>query len=86
MLLDFCSACATVSEPWFDVSWITAGPILYVPGDVLMIVFGVTLRWSIDSATTSGLIVEPGSNVSITARLRNCWPVSRARSFGSNVG
>ncbi|EDT01601.1 hypothetical protein BamIOP4010DRAFT_4896 [Burkholderia ambifaria IOP40-10] len=51
-----------------------------------MIVFGVTLRSSIDSATTSGLIVEPGSNVSITARLRNCWPVSRKRSFGSKVG
>ncbi len=43
-----------------------------------MRISGLTLPRSIDSAATSGLMVEPGSKVSVTARFRNCSPDRRA--------
>jgi hypothetical protein len=45
-------------------------------------VFGVTRPVSIAQPAMNGFIVEPGSKVSVIARLRNCAPVRLRRSAG----
>ena len=45
------------------------------PGAVWIAVSGRTRPFSSASATMNGFIVEPGSKVSVSARLRSCAPV-----------
>ena len=53
------------------------------PGDVWIIVFGVTRPDSSAQAATNGFIVDPGSKVSVKARLRSWAPVRFFRSAGA---
>ena len=53
------------------------------PGAVWITVSGVTRPLSIAQAATNGFIVEPGSKVSVSARLRSCAPVRLRRSPGA---
>ena len=67
---DFWMTCSTVSAPSACASWIVAEPIVSVPGDVSITVSGRTRPASSAAAIVNGFIVEPGSNVSVSARLR----------------
>ena len=73
---DFCIMPRTSSEGYTWVSRTVAGPILY--GLVLNQVFTPTLPESSALAMVKGFIAEPGSIISVTARLRRCslsaWP------------
>ena len=53
-----------------------------LPGAVWITVVGVTRPVSSAQAATNGFIVEPGSKVSVSARLRSCAPVRFLRSDG----
>ena len=48
--------------------------------------FGVTRPDSIAHAAMNGFIVEPGSKVSVSARLRSCAPLKLRRSAGVKLG
>ena len=52
------------------------------PGAVWITVIGLTRPVSIAQPMMNGFIVEPGSKVSVSARLRNCSPVSLAAVVG----
>ena len=67
---DFWITCSTVSAPLAWVSWIVAGPIVSVPGPVWITVSGRILPESSAAAIVNGFSVEPGSNTSVSARLR----------------
>ena len=60
--------------------------MVMLPGAVWIIVSGVTRPVSSASATTNGFIVEPGSKVSVSARLRSCAPDRLLRLPGSKLG
>ncbi len=85
MLLDICTAMHRDDAVMSEVSWITLGTELETARRRVDACPGRAMPRSIDCAATRSLIVEPGSNVSVRARLRNCSPVRRARSFGSKV-
>ena len=51
-----------------------------------MMVSKRTLPASSACATVNGLSTEPGSKVSVIARLRSCAPDKRSRLFGLYVG
>jgi len=54
-----------------------------LPGVALISEVGLTRPVSSAQAITKGFIVEPGSKMSVSARLRSCSPVRRARALGS---
>ncbi len=85
-LLDFWITWATVSAPFGCASRIVPPGRLMLPGAVWINVCGVTRPLSSASAMTKGFIVEPGSKVSVSARLRNCPPCSVRRLPGSKLG
>ena len=57
--------------------------MVILPGLVEITVLGVTFFCSSASATVTGFMVEPGSKISVRARLRNCSPVRFLRLLGS---
>src|SRR5437879_2942190 len=57
-----------------------------VPGAVSMIVAGVTLPESSAAAIVKGFIDDPGSKVSVSARLRILSFAARVRLFGLYAG
>jgi hypothetical protein len=81
-LEDFWITWATVNTPPAWVSEIVAGPIVSLPLPVSMRVSKRTLPSFSASATVKGFIVEPGSKVSVKARLRNWLPTRLVRLFG----
>ena len=83
---DFWITCSTVSAPLTCASWIVALPIVSVPGAVWITVSGRTAPDSSAAAIVNGFIVEPGSNTSVSARLRICSRATRLRAFGLYVG
>ncbi len=83
---DFWITCSTVSAPLGCASWIVFGPIVNVPGAVWMTVSGRILPLSSAAAIVNGFIVEPGSNTSVSARLRIRSRATRLRAFGLYVG
>ena len=56
------------------------------PGVVSTIVEGLNLPLSRAMPTVIGFMVEPGSNTSVMARLRNCSPVRCLRFEGLKLG
>ena len=62
--------CATVSERSKWASWMVAAPMLKLPGAIWITESGLTRPPSRARATVKGLSVEPGSNVSVSARVR----------------
>ena len=64
------------------VSLMVALPILILPGAVWIMVVGVTKPLSSARLMTKGFMVEPGSNVSVRARLRSCSPLRFWREAG----
>ena len=85
-LLDFWITSATVSAPCGCASLMVEPPMLMRPGAVWITVLGVTRPVCIASAAMKGLIVEPGSKVSVSARLRNCPLPRLRRSAGAKLG
>ena len=83
MLLDFWITSCTVSAACGWASRTTSGPTTRLPGAVLMVCSGLMRRVSSASATTSGFIVEPGSNTSVSARLRSRPSLGLPRFSGS---
>ena len=81
-LLDFWITSATVSRPCGCASRIVLPVMVIQPGAVWIGVAGVTRPVSSARRTTKGFIVEPGSKVSVSARLRSCAPVRLRRSPG----
>ena len=79
---DFWITSARVSTPCGWASWMVAAPMVSRPGAVWIGVSKRNLPFSSASAAVKGLKVEPGSNVSVNARLRNCAPARRTRLFG----
>jgi hypothetical protein len=79
---DFWMTSATLSAPCGWASEIVALPIVRRPGAQLMMVSKRTLPVSSPRAMVNGFRVEPGSKVSVTARLRSCAPDSPSRLFG----
>ena len=79
---DFWITCCTVSAPCGCESLIVQPPIVIVPGAVWMGVSGFTIPASRAAATVKGFIVEPGSKMSVTERLRVWRPVTFARLLG----
>src|SRR5258706_11397591 len=67
---DFCITCATVSAPDGWASWIVALPIDSCPAPVWIMLSNLNRPDSIAAAAVNGFSVEPGSNRSVTARLR----------------
>ena len=68
---DFWITCSTVSAPSaMRVVDRCAAPMVSVPGAVWITVSGRTLPASSAAAIVNGFIVEPGSNMSVSARLR----------------
>ena len=61
----------------------TTEVVLQGPGAVLTIVSGVTRPVSSANAAMKGFIVEPGSKMSVSARLRSCAPLRLLRLAGS---
>ena len=53
-----------------------------VPGEVWIVVVGLTLPISSASAIVKGFKVEPGSKLSVTARLRICAGTIPERLLG----
>ena len=58
-------------------------PMLKRPGPVSISVCGLMRPASSAIATVIGFIVEPGSKVSVSARLRSCSPVRFCRLSGT---
>ena len=85
-LLDFWITPATVRAPWGWVSRICEPVMTIVPGEVSITVSGVTRPDSSAQAATKGFIVEPGSKMSVSARLRSCSPVRFWRCPGLKLG
>ena len=83
---DFWMTCSTVSAPSGCASWIVSGPIVSVPGAVSITVSGRTRPASSAAAIVNGFIVEPGSNVSVSARLRIIAGATLLRLLGLYVG
>ena len=83
MLLDFWITSATVRSPCGWASLMTNPPMAMRPGAVWITVSGLTRPVSSAHAAISGLTVEPGSKVSVSARLRSCSPVRLRRSDGA---
>src|SRR5882672_9566693 len=83
---DFWITCSTVSGPALCASWIVLGPIFSAPSSVWITVSGRTLPASRAAAIVNGFIVEPGSNVSVSVRLRIFSRATLSRRFGLYVG
>ena len=86
---DFWITCATVSTPCGWASEMVAVPMVSRPGAVWIGVSKRNLPFSSASAAVNGFIVEPGSKVSVKARLRSCAPVSLTavvRVVGRQIG
>ena len=79
---DFCITCATVSAPSVCASWIVRLPMVSRPGAVWITVSGFTVPASSAVAAVKGFSVEPGSNRSVTARLRVRLASKRPRLLG----
>mgnify|MGYP006995914119 CR=1 FL=1 len=52
------------------------------PGAVWIGVLGLTMPFSSASAAMKGFMVEPGSKLSVSARLRSCSPLRLTRLLG----
>ena len=63
-------------------SWIVLGPIVSVPAPVWITVSGRIRPASSAAAIVNGFIVEPGSNTSVSARLRICSRATLLRRSG----
>ena len=83
---DFWITCSTVSGPARCASWIVCLPIVSSPASVWITVSGRTLPASSAAAIVNGFIVEPGSNVSVSARLRIFSRATLSRRLGLYVG
>ncbi len=79
---DFWITCSTVSAPAGCASWIVFGPIVSEPGPVWITVSGRTAPLSSAAAIVNGFSVEPGSNTSVSARLRILSRATLLRAFG----
>ena len=86
MLLDFWITCCTVSMPLGSASFGLKPPTVSEPGVASTIENGVTRPFSSAVPTMNGFIVEPGSNTSVSARLRSCEPDRWWRSPGLKLG
>jgi hypothetical protein len=82
MFEDFWITCATEMVPFGCESLMVQPPSVIGPVPVCTRVVGFTTPDSSAAATVKGFIVEPGSNTSVTERLRVCLPVTLARLFG----
>jgi hypothetical protein len=85
-LLDFLITCDRLSIPCGCASLMVEPPIVMRPGAVWMGVLALTKPLSMANAATNGFIVEPGSKLSVRARLRNCSPVRLMRRLGLKLG
>ena len=83
ILLDFWITSDTLNTPWGWASVIVMPYILSLPGDVSICVSGLTKPFSIAKAMTKGFMVEPGSKVSVSARLRICIALKLLRFSGA---
>ena len=81
-LLETWMTCSTVSAPWGCASRMVAPVILTEPGEVSMMVLGLTRPVSSAKPMVNGFITEPGSKVSVSARLRSWAPVRFRRFSG----
>ena len=81
-LLDTCMTCSTVSAPCGCESRIVAPVILTEPGAVSINVVGFTRPEFKAKPMVKGFITEPGSKVSVKARLRSCAPLKFKRFSG----
>ena len=81
-LLDFWITCSTVSSPCGWASLMVLPVMVMRPGEVSITVFGLTRPVSSARPTVNGFIVEPGSKVSVSARLRICAGLRFLRSPG----
>ncbi len=82
-LLDFWITWATVSTPWGSWSLTVLPGTCSQPGPVSMGVSARTRPVSSAHAAMKGFIVEPGSKMSVSARLRNCSPLRLRRRLTS---
>ena len=83
MLLLFWITSRADSAPCGCASLIGMPLTTTLPGAVLITCSGLMRPVSSAQAITSGFIVEPGSKMSVSARLRSCSPLRSARSPGS---
>ena len=74
--------CATVNTSFGCESVMVEPPMVIRPGAVLMGVLGVTMPLSSASAVMKGFMVEPGSKLSVSTRLRSCSPLRFTRRLG----
>ena len=81
-LLDFWMTSLTLSTPWGWASVMVEPVMVMRPGAVCIGVSGLTMPFSSANETAKGFIVEPGSKVSVKARLRNCSPLKLIRLAG----
>ena len=86
ILDDFWITSCTVIRPFGCESLITAPPICNCPAPVSIVLSGAIFRFSKASATVKGLSVDPGSKISVTARLRKASMSILARVLGSYEG
>ena len=77
---------ATESTPCGWASLMVEPVMVMEPGAVWMGVCGVTRPLSSAQAAMKGFIVEPGSKMSVRARLRSCPPLRFCRWFGLKLG
>ena len=74
--------CETVKSPCGCASVIVEVPTVRRPPAVRSTVLGVTMPCSKASAAVNGFMVEPGSKVSVSTRLRIAAGSMWARLFG----
>ena len=86
MLDDLETTWLTVIMPKSCVSPIVLSPIVSFPGAVCTNVSGRTIPRSSALAIAKGFMVEPGSNVSVSTRLRMFSMRTKRRELGSYVG
>ncbi len=85
-LLDAFMASLSVTTPKPRMSRMVKRPMVRRPSPVSIRVSGRTSPRSSASAATIGLTVEPGSKVSVRARLRTCSPLRLRRWLGLKLG
>ena len=81
-LLDFWMTSLTLSTPWGCASVMVEPVMVMRPGAVWIGVSGLTKPFSSAKATANGFMVEPGSKVSVKARLRRFSPLRLTRLSG----
>ena len=81
-LLDTWITCSTVKAPCGCESWMVAPVIVTDPGAVSITVLGLTRPVSTARPIVKGFMTEPGSKVSVKARLRSWAPLRLERLAG----